>query len=59
MTNEEAMEVLREIKEHPSMGVELSEEYEALDLAIKGLEFINENYPKTFIDYLNGINPWE
>ena len=26
----------------------------ALDRAIKALDFIEENYPKTFEDYLNG-----
>lgn len=30
------------------------EHIEALCLAIKALEFIEENYPKTFIDYING-----
>ena len=28
---------------------------EMVALAIKALEFIDENYPNTFIDYLNGI----
>ena len=42
MTNREAIEVLQDIKEHPSMSVELSEEYEALDLAIKALEDAEE-----------------
>jgi len=54
MTNKEAIRVLKAIKENPSMSVYLPDEYEALDLAIKALEFISENYPKTFIDYLNG-----
>ena len=27
---------------------------EMVYLAIKALKFIDENYPKTFIDYLNG-----
>lgn len=27
---------------------------EAYELAVKALKFIEENYPKTFIDYLNG-----
>ena len=54
MTLEEAIRVLQAIKEHPSMGVYLPDEYEALDLAIKGLEFINENFPESFKDYLNG-----
>ena len=54
MTNKEAIRVLNAIKEHPSMSVYLPDEYVALDLAIKALEFIDENFPKTFIDYLNG-----
>lgn len=28
---------------------------EAYELTIKALEFIEENYPKTFIDYLNDV----
>lgn len=32
-----------------------SEARQFLNLAVKALEFIEENYPKTFIDYLNGI----
>lgn len=32
-----------------------SEPYEeAVDIAIKGLDFIAENFPETFKDYLNG-----
>lgn len=27
---------------------------EAYELVVKALEFIDENFPKTFIDYLNG-----
>lgn len=27
---------------------------QALSLAIKAFKFIDENFPKTFIDYLNG-----
>ena len=38
MTNQEVIRVLQAIKEHPSMGVYLPDEYEALDLAIKALE---------------------
>ena len=39
MSNKEAIKVLQEIKEHPSMNIELSygEVCEALDLAIKAL----------------------
>ena len=38
MTNKEAIRVLQAIKEHPSMGVYLPDEYEALNHAIKVLE---------------------
>ncbi len=55
MTNKEA---IRRILDHKRVH-SLNEPRavlinEALDLAIKALEFIDENYPKTFIDYLNG-----
>ena len=49
MTNEKAIEILTYMKN--AYGKEPNQ---ALDLAIKALEFIDENYPKTFIDYLNG-----
>lgn len=42
MDNKEAISVLQAIKEHPSMGVYLPDEYEALDLAIKALKDIEE-----------------
>lgn len=29
-------------------------DHDAFLLAIKGLEFINENFPESFKDYLNG-----
>jgi len=52
MTNEEAIKLIREIEED---GRNVTTEHiEALELAIKALKFIDENYPKTFIDYLNG-----
>ena len=47
MTTKEAIEKLKEISFMTGYN-------EALDLAIKALEFIEENYPKTFEDYLNG-----
>lgn len=50
MTNKEAIRVLKAIKEHPSMGVYLPDEYEALDLAIKALE---ERPQGEWIDYNN------
>ena len=52
MTNKEAIKLIQGIEEDGRNVT--SEHIEALDLAIKALEFINENYPKTFIDYLNG-----
>ncbi len=53
MTNERAIELLKNgTMFMPTL--ENSEYPEAFDLAIKALEFINENFPKTFIDYLNG-----
>lgn len=52
MTNKEAIKLIQEIEED---GRNVTKEHiEAFDLAIKALEFIDENYPKTFIDYLNG-----
>lgn len=38
MTYKEAIRVLQVIKEHPSRGVYLPDEYEALDLAIMSLQ---------------------
>lgn len=38
MKDKDAIRVLKAIKEHPSMGVYLPDEYEAIDLAIKALE---------------------
>lgn len=53
MTNKEAIFYLKQVREDYE-GKEFVEGKEALDFAIKAFEFINENYPKTFIDYLNG-----
>ena len=55
MTNKEA---IRRIREHMIIH-KLNEPQaiyisEALDRAIKALDFIEQNYPKTFEDYLNG-----
>ena len=36
MTNKDAIRVLQAIKEHPSMGVYLPDEYEALDRKVVG-----------------------
>lgn len=48
VTNEEAQTILRKFYSLDDT------ENEALNLAIKGLEFINENFPESFKDYLNG-----
>ena len=51
MTNEEAINLIQGIEED---GRNVNKEHiEALNLAINALKFVNENYPKTFIDYLN------
>lgn len=51
MTNREAINLLSRnksvFKYDPNMT-------EALDRAIKAFKFIEDNYPKTFEDYLNG-----
>jgi len=62
MNNKEAIETLKPLTEYsvdkngigtfPMVSTPL--QAEALGLAIKALEFIDANYPKTFIDYLNG-----
>ena len=54
MTNEEAIEYLKWIRPIRPYSLDKIKVQESIDLAIKALEFINENYPKTFIDYLNG-----
>lgn len=54
MTNKEAIELLKKATMfEPTL--ENRDYPKAFDLAIKALEFIDENYPNTFIDYLNGI----
>ena len=54
MTNRKALEIL---KTEWKIDAEIfdTDFYEALELAIKAFEFIEENFPKTFIDYLNGV----
>lgn len=55
MTNQEAIKYLivpTATSTKPS--AEYLKQKEAYDLAIKALGFIDENFPKTFIDYLNG-----
>lgn len=54
MNNREAIEILTEMPISTMSRRTFEEIADALDLAIKGLEFIQENYPKTFNDYLNG-----
>lgn len=57
MTYKEAIEYGKEWDEAIEIRGDTpsSEARQFLNLAIKALEFIEENYPKTFIDYLNGI----
>lgn len=61
MTNKEAIEELESLIEHYSSFVEhkhhepWDSDIEALKLAIKALIFIEENYPKTFDDYVKGV----
>lgn len=50
MTNEKAIKEIR----HWIDGCPFADTKEAFELAIQALKFINENCPKTFIDYLNG-----
>ena len=50
MNNKEAIERL---KEGPSLTA-YHKYGEAVSLAIKALEFIEKNFPKTFDDYLKG-----
>jgi hypothetical protein len=61
MTNKEAIEELvnldfyaRPFDNSIEASIEANNKIEAVRLAIKALEFIDENFPKTFIDYLNG-----
>lgn len=62
MTSERALEILREDEKQKSwreLGFNSVSEFniaydEAYELALKALEFIIENYPETFKDYLNG-----
>ena len=54
MNNKEAIEQLKWVQKRICDITYSPESFEALDLAIKALKFIDENYPKTFIDYLNG-----
>jgi len=53
MTNKEAIENIKWYRDNCD-GDFPSSILQAFDLAIKALEFIDDNYPKTFIDYLNG-----
>lgn len=55
MTNKEAIKYLiAPFATSTKSYNEYLKQKEAYELAIKALEFIEENYPKTFIDYLNG-----
>ena len=51
MKNNEAIKLIQGIEEDGRNVT--SEHVKALDLAIKALQFIDENCPKTFIDFLN------
>lgn len=55
MTNEQAIIELRDLISDDRTD----RENEALLLAIKALKFIDENFPNTFIDYLNGVQIYE
>ena len=63
MTNQEAIKRLQKCKRNLEFGKVIGavskegadERIETYEIAIKALEFIEENYPKTFIDYLNDI----
>lgn len=56
MNNEQALEILThnwtKLVNPDYTDEELGQ---ALDLTIKALEFIEENFPNSFIDYLNGV----
>ena len=54
MTNKEAVDIIKYCLIDEKLFLPRVLGVEALELAIKALEFIEENYPKTFIDYLNG-----
>lgn len=55
MSNEEAINYLiTPIATSTEPSAEYLKQKEAYELAIKGLEFINENFPETFKNYLNG-----
>ena len=49
MTNHEVVEHLLAIKK---CGAHTDKDRQALNLAIKAIKFVEENYPKTFDDYL-------
>ena len=53
MTNREAIDILTNIKNTPRV-IWTNGADTVFELAIKALEFIEENFPKTFDDYLNG-----
>ena len=63
MTNQEAIERLQKCKRNLEFGKAIGavseegadERIETYEIAIKALEFIEENFPNSFIDYLNGI----
>lgn len=59
MANKEAVKYLiAPVATSTEPSAEYMKQKEAYELAIKALEFIDDNYPKTFIDYLNGEQIW-
>ena len=57
MTNEKAIEILKEYIECKGTDImPTNEDVEAFELAIKAFEFINENHPETFRDFLDGVD---
>ena len=54
MTNKEAVDIIKYGLIDEKLFLPRVLGVEALELAIKALEFIDENYPKTFDDYLKG-----
>ena len=48
MTNKEAIKIIQNAEMSEEFYKEVQSVVEALDLAIKALEFIDDNYPKTF-----------
>lgn len=54
MNNKEAIEQLIWVRKRICDITYSPESFEAINLAIKALEFVEGNFPKTFEDYLRG-----